>query len=256
MINPMELTGRNILVTGAAQGIGEAVARLAHDLGATVILNDMQEDKLQALVADLGERADYHVGSVADHEFVQGMVKEIVARHGAIHGLVNNAGIVRAAMAKNMTPETWQSVIDVNLSGVFYCLQAVGQHMLERREAGDTAPASIVNISSDAGRRGTIGQINYGAAKSGVLGLTMSAAREWSQFDIRVNSVLFGVVETPMTEVVRSEKFRDGLMAQIPLKRFSAPEEVSQPVCFLLSEASSYMVGQHVSVNGGYTIGV
>lgn len=256
MINPMEMTGRNVLVTGAAQGIGEAVARLAHDLGAHVILNDMQADKLQALADDLGDRVTCHVGSVSDQAFVQGMVAQSVADLGAIHGLVNNAGIVRAAMARNMTQDTWQQVIDVNLSGVFYCLQAVGQHMLERRENGCEAPASIVNISSDAGRRGTIGQINYGAAKSGVMGLTMSAAREWSQFGLRVNSVLFGVVETPMTEVIRSDKFRDGVMAQVPMKRFSTPEEVSQPVCFLLSEGSSYMTGQHVSVNGGYTIGV
>ncbi|QDG78843.1 SDR family NAD(P)-dependent oxidoreductase [Labrenzia sp. PHM005] len=256
MINPMDLTGRNILITGAAQGIGEAVARLAHELGAHVVLNDLQGDKLKSIADDLGSRVDVCAGSVSDYEFVQGMVSDAVARNGALHGLVNNAGIVRAAMAKNMTPETWQSVIDINLTGVFYCLQAVGQHMLERIEAGDTSPASIVNISSDAGRRGTIGQINYGAAKSGVMGLTMSSAREWSQFGIRINSVLFGVVETPMTEVIRSDKFRDGVMAQVPMKRFSTAAEVSQPVCFLLSEGASYMTGQHVSVNGGYTIGV
>lgn len=256
MQNPMELSGRTILITGAAQGIGEAVARLAHDLGANVALNDMQQDKLIDLANDLGERVSIHPGSVADYGAVQDMVGAVVKQHGAIHGLVNNAGIVRAAMAKNMTPQTWQEVIDVNLSGVFYCLQAVGQHMLERIEGGDTSPAAIVNVSSDAGRRGTIGQINYGAAKSGVMGLTMSSAREWSQFGIRINSVLFGVVETPMTEVIRSDKFRDGIMSQVPMGRFASAHEVSQPVCFLLSDASSYMTGQHISVNGGYTIGV
>ena len=128
--------------------------------------------------------------------------------------------------------------------------------MLERVEAGDTSPASIVNISSDAGRRGTIGQINYGAAKSGVMGITMSAAREWAASNIRVNSVCFGVVETEMTEVIRSDKFRDRILAQVPMGRFSDPEEVCKPVCFLLSEAASYITGQHLSVNGGYTIGV
>lgn len=257
MKNPMSLEGHNIIVTGAGQGIGEAVARLVVDLGGKVILVDMQGDKVNALAESLGpKRAQAHVGSVADPSFVQEMVATVAQQHGAIHGLVNNAGIVRAAMINKMSAATWQQVIDVNLSGVFYCLQAVGRHMYERAEAGDTSPASIVNISSDAGRRGTIGQINYGAAKSGVLGITMSAAREWAARQIRVNSVCFGVVETPMTETIRSEKFRDRIMAQVPMGRFSTPEEVSQPVCFLLSQAASYITGQHLSVNGGYTIGV
>ncbi|MBE7635314.1 SDR family oxidoreductase [Sneathiella sp. P13V-1] len=257
MKNPMDLSGHNIIVTGAAQGIGEGVSRLIADLGGRAIMVDMQGEKLEQLVDEIGsDKAEMHVGSVADPAFVQTMVDNAVSKNSVIHGLVNNAGIVRAAMAVKMPVKTWQEVIDVNLSGVFYCLQAVGRHMWERNADGDTGPASIVNISSDAGRRGTIGQINYGAAKSGVMGLTMSSAREWAQRQIRVNSICFGVVETEMTETIRSDKFRDGVMAQVPMKRFSNPDEVSQPVCFLLSEASSYITGQHLSVNGGYTIGV
>ncbi len=257
MKNPMNLEGHNIIITGAGQGIGEACARLAAELGARVILVDVQGDKINAIADDLGaDKAEVHVGSVADPGFVQEMVNNAVETNGAVHGLINNAGIVRAAMINKMPIETWQEVIDVNLSGVFYCLQAVGRHMTERVEAGDSSPCAIVNISSDAGRRGTIGQINYGAAKSGVMGITMSSAREWAANGIRVNSVCFGVVETEMTEVIRSEKFRDRIMAQVPLGRFSDPDEVSQPVVFLLSEAASYITGQHLSVNGGYTIGV
>ena len=257
MSNPMSLEGHNIIVTGAGQGIGEAVARLSADLGARVILVDVQAEKINSLADDLGaDKAEVHIGSVADPGFVQGMVANAVTKNGAIHGLVNNAGIVRAAMINKMPIDTWQEVIDVNLSGVFYCLQAVGRHMYQRHEDGDTGPASIVNISSDAGRRGTIGQINYGAAKSGVMGITMSAAREWAANQVRVNSVCFGVVETEMTETIRSDKFRDRILAQVPMGRFSDPEEVCQPVCFLLSQAASYITGQHVSVNGGYTIGV
>ena len=257
MKNQMNLEGHNIIVTGAGQGIGEAVSRLIVELGGRAILVDLQADKVRALAEELGtSHAEAHVGSVAEPGYVQDMVADAITNNGAIHGLVNNAGIVRAAMINKMSVEIWQQVIDVNLSGVFYCLQAVGRHMYARAKAGDTSPASIVNISSDAGRRGTIGQINYGAAKSGVMGITMSAAREWAAKGIRVNSVCFGVVETEMTETIRSDKFRDGIMAQVPMGRFSEPAEGSQPVCFLLSEAASYITGQHLSVNGGYTIGV
>lgn len=256
MKNPMHLEGRNVIVTGAGQGIGEAIARQVVALGAKAILVDMQGDKVQALASELGaQHAVAHVGSVADPGFLQDVVAQTVASHGAVHGLVNNAGIVRAAMIHKMSSETWQQVIDVNLTGVFYGLQAVGQHMLERLAAGDTGAAAIVNISSDAGRRGTVGQVNYGAAKAGVLGITMSAAREWAGKGIRVNSVCFGIVETEMTETVRSDKFRDRMLAMVPMGRFGSAEEVSRPVGFLLSDAASYITGQHLSVNGGYAIG-
>lgn len=256
MKNPMSLEGQNIIVTGAGQGVGEAIAELIVELGGRAILVDVQAEKLQAVATRLGkDKADMHVGSVAEPGFVEAMVNQSVLKHGAVHGLVNNAGIVRAAMIHKMSLETWQQVIDVNLTGVYLCLQAVGRHMIERAKDGDAAPGSIVNISSIAGRRGTIGQINYGAAKSGVLGISMSAAKEWGRFGIRVNSACFGLVETEMTETIRSEKFRDTYMAQIALERFSTPAEVAQPVCFLMSGAASYITGQHLSIDGGTHIG-
>lgn len=253
----LSLKNKSIVVTGAAQGIGRAIADLALKLGATVTAVDLNAGALEAFRDEAGkDRVLPMVGSVADIEFAQRTVDEAVAKFGAVHGLVNNAGITRPAMIEKMKPEDWQQVVDVHLSGSFYFLQAAGRHMLARSRAGDKAAGSIINISSDAGRRGTIGQINYGAAKAGLLGLTMCAAREWAKYNVRVNTVGFGVVETPMTETIRSEKFADTYLAQIPLGRWAEAVEVARPVCFLLSDAASYITGQHLSANGGYTIGV
>ena len=124
--------------------------------------------------------------------------------------------------------------------------------MLDKIRAGEQTSGSIVNISSDAGRRGTIGQINYSAAKAGMLGMTMSVAKEWAKYQVRANTICFGVIETPMTEVIRGDKFRDKILDQIPLGYWAQPEEVVKAVCFLLSDASSYITGQHLGVNGGF----
>ena len=255
MNNPMSLDGRVIMVTGAAQGIGRGVATKAASLGARVVLLDINGDGAKETADALGSDIDIHVGSVADPGFVQEAVNATVAKHGAVNGLFNNAGIIRTAMIHKMSVADWQAVIDVNLTGVFLCLQAVGRHMIERAKEGDTSPSRIVNVSSIAGRRGTIGQINYGAAKSGVLGITMSAAREWARYGVCVNSVCFGAVETPMTEVIRSPKFIEKTMASIPMGRIAQPDEVAGPCCFLLSDTASYITGQHLNVDGGSQIG-
>ncbi|CAA0103010.1 3-oxoacyl-[acyl-carrier-protein] reductase FabG [Halioglobus japonicus] len=255
MQNPMMMTDRVIMVTGGGQGIGRQLAEQLLSLEAQVALVDIDADVLAEAREALGpDRVQTYCGDVSDAEFVNSTVENIVTDLGGIHGLINNAGIVRAAMASEMSLEQWQQVIGVNLTGAFICLQAVGKQLISKAKNGDPNPGSIVNISSDAGRRGTIGQINYGAAKSGVLGLTMCSAREWGRYNINVNSVCYGMVETAMTETIRQEKFRDKYLSQIPLGRFSTTEDVAPATCFLLCDAASYITGQHLSIDGGFYI--
>ena len=251
----VSLEGRTIVVTGAGQGIGKALVETVIELGGNAVAVDLNAETRGTVVA--AQPADQVLavqGSVSDSALANRAVAEAVARFGAVHGLVNNAGIIRPAMIEKMTDQQWQDVIDVHLTGSFYWTRAVGQHMLERVKGGDKSGGSIVNSSSDAGRKGAMGQINYAAAKAGMLAMSMTIAREWGRHNIRANSVCFGVVETPMTEVIRGEKFRDGIMAQIPLGRWSTPQEAVKAVCFLLSDGASYITGQHLGVNGGFHI--
>jgi 3-oxoacyl-[acyl-carrier protein] reductase len=195
------------------------------------------------------------VGSVTDQSLIGQIVKDMVDQWGGVDGLLNNAGIVRAAMIHKMTREQWDEVISINLTGVFLCLQTVGRQMIAQAEGPEakTCNGQIVNVSSIAGTRGTIGQINYGAAKAGVLGLTMSAAREWARYGICVNSVAFGTVVTPMTEVIRGPKFAAQTLANIPLGRYAETTDVAPGVCFLLSPGAEYITGKNLTIDGGIT---
>ncbi|WP_370205037.1 SDR family NAD(P)-dependent oxidoreductase [Pararhodobacter marinus] len=256
MQNLGTLGGKVIVVTGAGQGIGRALAGLIADLGGTPVAVDLNGEALEALKADIPQ-AHTLTGDVSDVDFAAETMAGVAAKDLHVTGLVNNAGITRPAMIKKMTESQWDDVIRVHLKGAYVWTQAVGRAMLEQAGGGKNRNiGSMVHISSIAGRGGSIGQINYAAAKAGIFGISMTAAKEWARYGIRSNTVSFGVVETPMTEVIRGEKFRDDILSRIPMGYWAEPLEVIRPVAFLLSDSASYITGQNLGIDGGMNINV
>lgn len=247
----MQLAGRSAIVTGAAQGIGAAVARAFTASGARVCAVDLASERVEALAEKL--RADgveaMGIGcDVSRRDQVDAMVAATHQRFGRIDILVNNAGITRPAMLHKMTEAQWDEVMAVHLKGTFNCLQAVAPGMMERRYG------RIVNVTSTAGLLGTIGQINYGAAKAGVVGLTMSAAKELAKYGIVVNAIAPGAA-TPMTETIRTDaRFKEKYLERIPIGRWAEPEEIAPVFVFFASDAASYVTGQVLAADGGMTI--
>jgi len=247
----MQLAGRTAIVTGAAQGIGEAVVRAYAAEGARVCIADVAVERAHGLAQELARDGAEAMGvhcDVSDRTEVDAMAAAAVARFGRIDILVNNAGIIRPAMLHKMTAAQWDAVLGVHLTGSFNGLQAVAPAMIGQRYG------RVINVTSTAGMLGTIGQINYSAAKAGIVGLTMSAARELAQYGITVNAIAPGAA-TPMTETIRTdERFREKYLARIPLGRWAEPTEIAPVFVFFASDASSYVTGQVLAADGGMTI--
>ncbi len=240
------MEGQTALVTGASRGIGKSIAIALAKEGAEVIINYSSSlenaKKVVSEINSFGGKAYPLQADISNENSVNELIKAVLSKNKKIDVLVNNAGITKDGLLMRMKTDDWQRVLDLNLSGVFYCTKAVSRQMLKQKKG------RIINITSVVGLMGNPGQANYSAAKAGVIGLTKSAAKEFASRGITVNAVAPGFISTDMTKDIKSED----ILSAIPLGRFGAPEDVAGAVKFLAADPSAaYITGQTLQVDGG-----
>ncbi|WP_120500946.1 3-oxoacyl-[acyl-carrier-protein] reductase [Roseovarius sp. EL26] len=239
-----DLTGKTALITGASGGIGGAIAKALHGAGATVGLSGTRVEPLEALAAELGERAHVLPCNLSDPAAVDALPKDAAAAMGGLDILVNNAGITRDQIFMRMSDEEWQSVLDVNLTSTMRLCRGVMRPMMKARWG------RIINIGSIVGSTGNPGQVNYAASKAGTIGLTKSIAYEVASRGITANVVSPGFIATAMTDKLNDDQ-KAAINGKIPAARMGAPEEIAAAVLYLASPEAGYVTGSTLHVNGG-----
>ena len=240
-----DLTGRKALVTGATGGLGGAIARGLHAQGATLAISGTRQAALEAFAAELGgERVHLVPGDLSDKASVEGLVPAAEAALGGLDILVNNAGITRDNLVLRMKDDEWDAVIAVNLSAAFRLSRAAVKGMMKRRHG------RIVNIGSVVGATGNPGQVNYAAAKAGLVGMTKALAAEVATRNLTVNCIAPGFIASPMTDAL-NEKQREGILGRVPMGRLGTGTDIAAAAIYLASDEAAYVTGQTLHVNGG-----
>lgn len=245
-----DMTDKVTVITGSARGIGFALATAFGAAGAKVMVIDLAPEAVDAAVQklrDLGHQAWGYVGNVTDSAMMEELFARVVAEHGSLDVLINNAGVTRDNLMLRMKEEEWQLVMDINLKGSFICTQKAFKHMMKARKG------SIVNIASVIGLMGNAGQANYAASKGGMIAFTKSCAKEFASRGVRVNAVAPGFIETEMTASLPADVVAAYAKA-IPLAKMGSPLDVAKLCLFLASDESAYITGQTIAVDGGLTM--